>query len=492
MTKMIAIVSEKIKKKSILITGGADGRVSIYDLIDDLIGSNNNSSSDKNNINNQQQKVELKPIVCIQRKSLNENGARGIWSVQWYPNDTGMFFTGSIDGAVEVWDTNREDVSMQFDVETCVNAIDFSQVQSSNLLIAAATNDQKGRLCDLRSGKSTHCLSGHREGLLAIKWSPYSSHLIATGSRDFTIRLWDIRRSDTFLLALDQHNGSGMDSGQVSAVVNPTISTAAAASGGNGGGTSRKYSQKRSYSGNNKYNINTGKGSTLRRDHNNMGSPNLTIRKDVPRAHNGMVTSILWTPDGNHLVSTGADSKIRLWDMQTGVNTLVDYRNAHNSHGTANQMALSTDGKYLFHPNGKNINVYNTKTGELVKYLKGHFERVNCCIFHPTQEILYSGSNDQLILVWDRSMVDKIEDDQYKIDTQSNIQENNVIRDNDDDDDDILNNRNVTGTTTTTTTTTNNGPLPDEDRWSDDEEDNSNNNSNNNNRNRGGFRGNGD
>ncbi len=38
----------------------------------------------------------------------------GISALQWYTFDTGMFFTGSFDATLKVWDTNTLEVSQPF------------------------------------------------------------------------------------------------------------------------------------------------------------------------------------------------------------------------------------------------------------------------------------------------------------------------------------------------------------------------------------------
>ncbi|KYQ89497.1 WD40 repeat-containing protein [Tieghemostelium lacteum] len=464
-----------------LISGGADGLILVYDTFQSQF---ENTSPTKKNI------IKYEPILNIKRKPLppKQYGYnqpvrltpmeditklfKGVSAVQWYPNDTGMFFTGSVDGAVEVWDTNLESVSVQFDMEHAVNAISYPTLSTSSnaLLIAVATTDQKARLCDIRIKKSTHCLTGHRESILCIKWSPTSPNLLVTGSRDKTIRLWDIRRGDSYLMALDQYHSSLISQDPVAEQQqNQSGSTNFDDKG------LPKFRQKQ-YSGVKK----TSKEYQflMRRNENENGSPNSAIRKDVPLAHNGYITSLAWMPDGRHLVSTGNDSKIHLWDMLKGVNTFVDFPKAHNANKTPNQIALSpVDGKFIFHPNGKAINVYSTLTGELVKYLKGHFEKVNCCLFHPTEQILYSGSNDKMLLAWDTSKEDQVEENQYQNNYQqlkkSLIEAKLIIPDTEEIEPEELINKNnnnnsrsnnINNLQSTNSSTT----LPDEDRWDDD------------------------
>lgn len=86
-----------------------------------------------------------------------------------------------------------------------------------------ASLSERVRLADLRSGGFTHSLigsaalyrvsqrehfmntlAGHRDSVLCVRWSPVNPYLLATGSRDNTVRLWDVRRSAA-LAVMDQH-----------------------------------------------------------------------------------------------------------------------------------------------------------------------------------------------------------------------------------------------------------------------------------------------
>ncbi|KAN0025578.1 hypothetical protein ACTFIU_002017 [Dictyostelium citrinum] len=449
-----------------LLSVSGDGIIQIYDLFENLL----------NNKKNNEIKTEFQPILKINRSNINNNNSnnnsegillKGISSVQWYPIDTGIFFIGGVNGNVEVWDTNLGQVSQTFYLENCVNSISYSQVNCTNLLIAAATTDPKVRLCDMRTNSSVHCLTGHRESVLSVKWSPFSPNLIATASKDKTIRLWDIRRGDTFLFALDQYNGSGESNN--------------GGSGGNGGdiGNDVGGGNKNDLKQSKRYRQKLHKPKSLQSSHSsiiekrNIGgsggysgvSANLALKKEVPTAHNGTITSITWAPDGNYLVSTGADSKIRLWDIQKGgANTMINFPNAHNVHKIPNQICLSTNGQYLFHPNGRAIHVYETSTGNLVRQLKGHFEKVNCCVFNHCDQALVSGSNDRLTLYWDNSNDDQIDDQQFLNDEKQQNQNLSEFQNNN-----YNNNQVTTSTTKTSTTISPPTTLEDVDNWSDDE-----------------------
>jgi DNA excision repair protein ERCC-8 len=51
------------------------------------------------------------------------------------------------------------------------------------------------------------------------------------------------------------------------------------------------------------------------------------------------VNGIAFTDDGLHMVSTGSDHRMRLWDIVEGRNTLVNYPETLNSNRKAQAFA---------------------------------------------------------------------------------------------------------------------------------------------------------
>lgn len=60
-----------------------------------------------------------------------------VTSVQWYPYDTGMFISGGMDCAVNVWDANTLQVVSSFKFDSHVNTCQMSAIATAHTLIAS-------------------------------------------------------------------------------------------------------------------------------------------------------------------------------------------------------------------------------------------------------------------------------------------------------------------------------------------------------------------
>jgi len=144
---------------------------------------------------------------------------------------------------------------------------------------------------------------------------------VASGGTDGTIRFWDVRRSAGFLGGLDMEDSVGIV-------------------GYDGKGTGAR-------------------------------------RRERGRAHVGPVNGIVWAEDGRHLVSTGHDERIRVWNTIIGANTLANFgpliKNKHFSQllpCLAPPNLVATGKDVLFFPSEREILMYEMYEGRMVKRLK--------------------------------------------------------------------------------------------------------------------------
>src|SRR2546425_258090 len=99
--------------------------------------------------------------------------------------------------------------------------------------------------------------------------------------------------------------------------------------------------------------------------------------------HIGILQGLVFTPDGQQVVSTGDDKFIRVWDLRSGKTVrTIRGQTGPGDEGKIYAMAFSPDGRWLAvggffarsqHPDDKAIGairLYDFATGELNKLLK--------------------------------------------------------------------------------------------------------------------------
>ncbi|KAM9329281.1 DNA excision repair protein ERCC-8 [Gastrophryne carolinensis] len=273
-------------------------------------------------------------------------------TVQWYPHDTGMFTSSSFDKTLKIWDTNSLQLAEVFQFDGNVYSHHMSPLATKHSLIAVGTKNPKVQLCDLKSGSCSHILQGHRGEVLSVCWSPRYDFILATASADSKVKLWDVRKATGCLITLDQYNGEKSKSSSEAA--------------------------------------NT--------------------------AHNGRVNGLCFTSDGLHLLTVGTDNRMRLWNSATGENTLVNYGKVSNCSRKSVKFTVSVgcNPDFAFVPLDSTIAVYTIYSGEKISMLRGHYNDVDCCVFQPLYQELYSGSKDCNVLAWVPAMREPVPDEEPK------------------------------------------------------------------------------
>jgi DNA excision repair protein ERCC-8 len=257
------------------------------------------------------------PLSAVNKTT--EEHKLGITQVSFYPFDSLAFLTSSYDHYVKIYSSETLAPSAAFDLGSVVYNIALSPI-ASHLLVACATQHPSVRLVDLRSGASTHSLAGHSGATLSTAWSPVREHILASGATDGSVRFWDIRRSVGELSVLDLEDSTGIL-----------------------GKTTASFSR------------NTSQG----------------------KAHRGPVNGLVWTEDGRHLVTCGHDQRIRVWNTETGANTLANFGPMVRNSGLAPCIPLlpptqnlEAEKDILFYPNEAEILGYELFEGKMFRRLR--------------------------------------------------------------------------------------------------------------------------
>ncbi|GMH03188.1 hypothetical protein Nepgr_005027 [Nepenthes gracilis] len=334
----------------------------------------------------------------------HQHGHRyAVSSAIWYPVDTGLFMTGSYDHYINVWDTNTTQVVMNFKMPGKVYRIAMSPLATSHMLIATGTEDVQVRLCDITSGAFAHTLSGHRDGVMTVEWSKASEWVLITGGCDGAIRFWDIRRAGCFLVLDQSKSQLGRRAPLLERSTSNKVSTSKA-TGHSLSATSRGHHKKAFGNGVKQSTAgrmpNLAKGFVRQRLH-----PGLLSIRDRATAHYGAVTGLKVTEDGTHLLSAGSDSRLRLWDVESGCNTLVNFETVRLQTSKGIQLAATQDSSLVFVPCMTTVKAFDVWSGHTLLTFQGHYEYVNCCWFSAEDQELYTGGNDRQILIWSPSQL---------------------------------------------------------------------------------------
>ena len=204
-------------------------------------------------------------------------------------------------------------------------------------------------------------LNRHTAYVSSVVFSP-DGKILASGSGDYTIRLWNVKTGQQIGSSLTGHTG-GVDS----VVFSPNGKMLAS---GSYDGTIRLW------------NIETGQqiGDAL-------SGPAVDI------------TSVAFSPDGRMLASVSSDGTVYLWDVETGQQ--IGEALAGHIANAGNSVAFSPDGKILASQSLDNIHLWNVnpsvKTGRRIGEAQ---ETHTSMAFSPDGKTLSSGSADGTIRMW--------------------------------------------------------------------------------------------
>jgi WD40 repeat protein/transcriptional regulator with XRE-family HTH domain len=324
-------------------------------------------------------------------KSVFTETLSGVLSVALTP-DGKLLAIGDGSGKIYLWQVATGQRILTYEGHTgWVMSVAFSP---DGQTLASASMDRTVKLWNLSSGQCQKTLRGHSSGVMSVAFSPIAptplnkggaGGILASGSYDQTVRLWDIS-SGQCQKTLQGHSGGvwsvAFSSSSPSEYdpIPPTPLNKGGAEGilasGSADGTIKLWQISN-------------------------GQCYKTIQ-----GHDGEVFSVAFSPDGQTLASGGEDSLIKLWSIGSSqhLKTLQGHELGVKS------VAFSPDGDILVSSScDRTIKLWSVSGGNCQKTLKGHGETVSCVAIGPPVEVygyiplLVSGSIDRTVKLWDIS-----------------------------------------------------------------------------------------
>ena len=298
-----------------------------------------------------------------------------------YSSDGNTFATISFKD-IDIWDsetnTSKHKLKGHEDYIGCLSYSPDSKI------IASGSKDQTIRLWDVKTGKQLRTLTGHNDQINFLSFSPDGSTLIS-GSGDMTINFWDIDSRELKLKFAIQ--GVLSDKSIEKEKIKRTF-----------------FSSDKSIL------VTTGESRTIHLWDTTTGKIKYTFsdKNEDNKETNyvGGVENILFSPDGKSILSLVNDYQIRMWDIATGKRIPFT-----GNTGYLTNASYSPDGKTLAtvdYPGG--IRIWDIMTGKLKRTISNFNPRdtshntkydTNYIAFTPNGEKAIISESNGTLSLWD-------------------------------------------------------------------------------------------
>lgn len=225
-------------------------------------------------------------------------------------------------------------------------------------LVASGSADNTIRLWDSATGRELRRLTGHTRFVRAVAFSP-DGRSLASGSMDGSVRVWNVATGRETKILLD---------------VGGTVSLAFSADG------------SRLAAG-------TAEGNVKLFDARAWGEPHSFV------GHKNQVTALAFSADGRTLASGARDGAVKLWDAGAG----RELRALEGHTGLVKSLAFSPDGKTLASASfDGGVKIWSASDGREARTLRlGSGLKATAAAFAPDGRTLLAASSDRSVRSFD-------------------------------------------------------------------------------------------
>jgi WD40 repeat protein len=290
--------------------------------------------------------------------------------------------------------TLRERVRLRGHLQT-VTSVAFA---SDGRTIATGSRDGTVRVWDVASGHELHKLEGHTGEVLAVAIGP-DAHLLASGGADKVVRVWNLATGDTHA-TLTGHEAAvtalsfAADSKTIAsssadrrAIVWELATSSAKLT------IPAQATPLRTVSLGNAIAVG-GEDGSLRV---------FNAKGDLSKAldgHGGAVTAVAFSPNNARLATASLDASVHVFDPASGA--LLRTLEGHSVFALA--LSWSPDGKLLASSGFNTVHLWDASSYAEVGRLSGHAQSVTALAWAPDGHSLAIGSQDRTVRVFGREV----------------------------------------------------------------------------------------
>lgn len=264
-------------------------------------------------------------------------------------------FKGEI-GPMTNSDRIPEGLSLKYSLQGHTGAIHRIAWSMDGQLLASPSRDKTIRIWDPGSGNLMRVLMGHTSWVNSVSWSP-NGRWLASGSENGSIRIWDA--------ASWQQTGTLI--GHVGRI------------------------ECLAWSQDGRFLASASGDRTVR-----IWSPPVKSSIQILPDHYQWVNGVSWSSDGQFLASGAEDNTVRIWDAQTR----LLLRTLRGAAEWVTDVAWSPDSRVIASAGGRTIRLWDPMSGRQIQALEGHEDRTKCITFSSDGRLLASKSEDNSVRLW--------------------------------------------------------------------------------------------
>jgi WD40 repeat protein/serine/threonine protein kinase len=338
-----------------------------------------------------------------------------------FSRDGRLATRGTAQQGVNLWDVKSEQLLLSLPVDR--HPVTSLAFDNDGRRLASASLGRNVRLWDTRTGKLLHTLP-HTGNVLGVAFSPDGKRLVSVGE-DKTVRVWDAATGRE-VLALGGHtrrcecvafspNGLRLASASSDGTIRIWDATPLRGGEGQEIRTFTRHSDEIrgaafSPDADGQTIVSVGQDTRVLVWNAQTGTVNIDFM-----GHKVVVFGVAWHPNCERIATAGFDgplTTVRVWDVRDARNGRQVFTLPQPSESYA--LAFSPDGRYLLTGGIDGaVRVWNAETGEPVYTLGTHDLEIRSVVFSKSGEHLASASSDGSVKLWDATRLDEKQDPRH-------------------------------------------------------------------------------